>query len=222
MADNLEVMRQGFLNVLSIIALFAIPASFGIASIAKILVDVMLGNKWHEAVPLIQIFSISGLLIALQSNASVIYNAIGKPRYMTFISLFQTVILFIPLLFFLLKIHGVIGIAEAYLITSIIIWPINYSVIVRLIDIRWYKILLELWRPCFAGVAMFFCIKESVFLLKNCDIENDVFKLAILIFGGAFVYVIAVIILWVASGFPEGAEKFIFKKLKRHKRLESI
>lgn len=213
MADSLDVMRQGFLNVLAMIALFAIPASFGIAAIAELLVNVVLGDKWLETIPLIKIFAFSGLFIALQSNASVIYNAMGKPRYMTFISLFNIVVLFIPSLFFLIQIHGVIGIAEAYLISSVIIWPVNYSVIVRLINVKWHKILLELWRPFFAGVAMYFCIGESILLLKEYStIESEALKLAILIFGGGLVYIITDIFLWMLTGFPEGAEKFILKK----------
>ena len=216
MADDLEVMRQGFLNVLAIIALFAIPASLGISAIAEVLVKVVLGDKWFETVSLIQIFSISGLFIALQTNASVIYNAIGKPRYMSMISLFNILFLFIPALYFLIQLHGVLGIAEAYLISSVLIWPINYSIIKRLINIKWKSILLVIWRPIFSGLIMYFFIVEYTQILNESHpIENQVLKLFIMVLSGAFVYIVTDILLWSASRFPDGAEKFIFKKLKQ-------
>ena len=164
MANDLEVMRQGFLNVLAIIALFAIPASLGISAIADVLVKVVLGDKWFETVPLIQIFAISGLFIALQTNAGVIYNAMGKPRYMTMISLFNIAVLFIPALFFLIQLHGVQGIAEAYLISSFVILPINYSIIKRLINLKWKAIFLVVWRPFSAGLVMYTFIVEYTLL----------------------------------------------------------
>jgi O-antigen/teichoic acid export membrane protein len=167
-------------------------------------------------VSLIQIFSISGLFIALQTNASVIYNAIGKPRYMSMISLFNILFLFIPALYFLIQLHGVLGIAEAYLISSVLIWPINYSIIKRLINIKWKSILLVIWRPIFSGLIMYFFIVEYTQILNESHpIENQVLKLFIMVLSGAFVYIVTDILLWSASRFPDGAEKFIFKKLKQ-------
>ena len=47
LSHDLSALRHGFLKVLGLIALLAIPAGLGMASVAHLFVPVVLGDKWH-------------------------------------------------------------------------------------------------------------------------------------------------------------------------------
>jgi PST family polysaccharide transporter len=215
MADDPAALRQGFLNVLSIIALCAVPAGVGIAMVAEPLVVVVLGEKWREAIPLVKILALSGTLMALQTNASVVYNALGKPKYMTAILFIHVIVLFLPLLVYFLEQEGLLGVTKAYFFSAVIIWPINYYVAMKLVRLDLLKIVLVLWRPVWASFAMFFSVQAIIVKLKDIEmITNDMTSLAAHIIVGALIYCLCIIGLWMVSFRPDGAEYFLLKKLK--------
>ena len=215
MANDRDALSQGFLNVLSIIALCAVPAGVGIVLVAEPLVIVVLGEKWREVIPLMEILAMSGMLTALQTNASVIYNALGKPRYMAAILFLHVIVIFLPLLFFFMRQDGVFGVAKAYLYSNLIIWPINYYISMSLLKLKISKIILVLWRPFFASAAMFLAtllIVEKLNFINYFTTEIEI--LTVYIVFGILIYCICIIILWIISKRPEGAEYFLLKKLK--------
>jgi PST family polysaccharide transporter len=214
MANDPAAMRQGFLNVLSMIALCAIPAGVGIALVADLMVTVVLGDKWREAIPLIQMLAVSGVVVALQTNTGSLYMALGKPRYLTMLSLFHVFILFIPLLIILLNQNGLIGIAEAYLLSNLTIWPINYFIVSRLIKLKWSAMLSVLWRPSLACGIMVLSFLYAREIIPANMIHLDSIRLLFDVGFGAFTYISSILIFWSLSRFPDGAERFVIRKLK--------
>ena len=62
----------------------------------------------------------------------------------------------------------------------------------------------------------FFIIEYTPILNEIYLFENQVIKLFIMVFTGAFLYIITDILLWAAGRFPDGAEKFILNKIKKN------
>jgi len=214
MANDPDALRQGFLNVLSMIALCAIPAGIGIALVAEPMVIVVLGEKWRSAIPLIHVLAVSGAINALQTNVGGVYIALGKPRLITLIFMSNTLFLFLPLLALLLPQHGVIGAAEAYLYSNLIIWPINYFVVMRLIKLTLISVLAILWRPFIACSLMTVSVFYAKELIYFYQINNEIIRLFIEIITGAITYSFGIILLWLISRRPDGAEQYILTKLK--------
>lgn len=213
MADDPAALRQGFLNVLSMIALCAIPAGIGIALVADLMVPVVLGEKWREAVPLIQILAISGVIIALQSNTAPLYMALGKPVYITIITAVNVFLLFIPLLIFLLDRQGILGVAEAYLYSNIIICPINLFIVSRLIKLKLLTIISVLWRPFIAcGLMVVSIIYGKAHIQVFLQFNFDAARLLIEASLGASTYILSVLLLWWMCRCPDGAESFLLRK----------
>ena len=73
MSGELAVLSRGFLNVMSVIALFALPAGAGVAATADLIVGVFLGENWLAAVPLIQLLAVFGIMSAMQTNTAYVY-----------------------------------------------------------------------------------------------------------------------------------------------------
>ena len=80
MATNPETLRDGFVDIISVILIVALPASFGLAAIAEPLVKVVLGAKWLDAIPVIETLAFCGALVAMQSNNYSAYIALGQQR----------------------------------------------------------------------------------------------------------------------------------------------
>lgn len=218
MAHDPQAMRQGFLNVLSMIALCAIPAGVGIALVADLMVPVVLGAKWDEAIPLMKILAISGVFTALQTNTGSLYMALGKPRYLTYMALFNLVVLFIPPLIILLDLHGIIGVAEAYLFSNIISLPINLFLASRLIGLKIIPIFSVLWRPVFSVGLMAVTNIYTEDCIYIYEITIDEMRLCIEVLVGAMTYMLSVVLLWMLCRCPDGAEMFLYEKITKFRR----
>jgi hypothetical protein len=124
--------------------------------------------------------------------------------------------IFNPLLIYLLQQHGTKGIAEAYLYSNLIIWPINCSIAMRLVRAKFLQVFAVLWRPLIASFAMFTTAKKiTFFLMGNNVINNSVGYLAVLVVSGVVIYSISILCCWLISRCPEGAESFLLKKFIR-------
>ncbi len=212
LADDELALRQGFLNVLSVIALFAVPSGVGLALVAEPLVLVVLGDKWKEVIPLMEILSLSGMLIALQTNASVVYNALAKPKYMTFILFIHIVVIFIPLLLIFIKDEGAVGVSKAYLISNLLIWPLNYFIVMKLIGVKFSSIVLVIWRPFLSATLMFFLTRSIQISVKGGVTPMQ--DLLMCVGSGVFLYLFFDVLFWILTKKPNGAETFILSKLR--------
>ena len=82
-AHDADAIRRTFLGVFGVLALASVPAGLGISAIAGPIVGVLLGDAWESAIPIIELVAISGVLVALASNASYVCLAAGRPRRIT-------------------------------------------------------------------------------------------------------------------------------------------
>jgi lipopolysaccharide exporter len=60
LAHDIALLKKAFLDVYGILVLLALPAAIGIGLTAEFFVPLLLGPKWHGAVPVIEILVISG------------------------------------------------------------------------------------------------------------------------------------------------------------------
>ena len=213
-AHDIVQLRSSFLNVISTIALFAIPAGIGIASVADLLVPAILGWKWQAAVPIIQILAIFGLIQALQTNIVYVYMALGNVRLFTIIGAGQ----FLVLLAFLIpgiQYWGAIGAAWAFLCTVVIMIPVNQILISRCLKLSTTHFFAILVRPLAASLAVSF----SVWIIKcNLVLQHEtadyILALILCMATGALVYIIVLYGLWRLCSRPNGSERFCFLQLE--------
>ena len=215
MSSDLAVLRQGFLNIISAIALFAIPAGAGIAATADLLVPVLLGNNWLETIPLIQILAFYGVLLALQTNTVYVMMAMGKPQIHTYIQIVYIAIL-IPLLIYFTMSSGAVGASWAYVGSTIAFFPIQFAVIVRMLNLKTQKLIAVFWRPLIATAVMLFTVRLLIENMPQPEgISVEIIHLILVIFVGIVTYTISVLFLWKITNAPEGAETAIIGLLKQ-------
>ncbi|NOX77180.1 MAG: lipopolysaccharide biosynthesis protein [Gammaproteobacteria bacterium] len=153
MSGNLATLRKGFLDVFSLITLFAIPVGSGIAIMADPIVQFFLGEKWLDSIPLIQALAVVGIFRALQANTGAIYLALGVPKIITYLSIFNIILIY-PTIAWALTTSGVLMAAWAIAAVALVSMPINFIVLARNLQLNLMQLINRLWRPVASSLFM--------------------------------------------------------------------
>jgi O-antigen/teichoic acid export membrane protein len=197
------------------IALLAVPAVAGVALAAPFIVLVVLGPKWAPATPLLEILAFAGITHVLQSNSYAAFIALGKPGTYAKIQMFHVGVLLV-LLAVLVPQYGAYGAAWAYLVSALMALPVNFHFIVRSLGLTLANLLPPLWRPLASAALMYGAGKlwgPGIPAATASSTEAILPLIACIAFGAA-VYVAVDLLLWLASGRPEGAETWLLRLAK--------
>jgi PST family polysaccharide transporter len=221
MAHDTNELRKGFLAVLSLIALFAVPAAAGIGMVADSLVHVLLGEKWLEVIPIIYVLAPMGLIGALSSGALHLLMASGHPRVVVRLAVVRFVVL-VPLLVIGTRLAGGIGAAYGLLVSAILLLPLLYGWLLPLVQARAGDVARLLWRPIGAAAAMAAAIAFWQRLLGDVGfIGAHLLNLLTSVSIGAAAYVASVLLLWRLAGTPAGAEAHVVATVRAKLRGRS-
>lgn len=212
LSHDLASMRAGYLAVIGMIALIAIPASAGIAAIAPVLIPVWLGDKWADTLPLIRVLALSGVLTALMTNSASVFLAMNKPRTLAMFSAGYIVVLLL-IIYPLTQQQGPIGAAWAYVIASIIVNPLQYAALFKLLQLPLRRFLIVLIRPLLAATIMFFTVDAAIKYMTEHTPMGQFTVLASGILIGILVYVALVTVMWLIMKKPNGAERMLIEKV---------
>lgn len=87
--DNKERLAKAFLNSLQMLSAITIPFSMGLLILAPELVIFLIGEKWRDSIPLLQIFAFLGLIRPISGAASPLLLAMNQPKYNLYGSFIQ-------------------------------------------------------------------------------------------------------------------------------------
>lgn len=195
-----------FLGVQGLTALSTAPVAVGIAAVAPLLVPLLLGEAWREAVPLLEILAVSGLLTSLRTNAGYVFLALGRSKLVTVMTAVRFAVV-VPALVFGTIHFGAKGAAWTMLGTSIVLLPVTHCFMHRVLRIRWTEHGSVLWRPAVAAIGMGLLVREYLAWTElGFAASNPVVALASAVVLGILAYVLFTSLLWVVSGFPQSAE----------------
>jgi O-antigen/teichoic acid export membrane protein len=208
LANDRTRVQNAFLKVLAIVAVAAIPVGVGIACLAHLVVPLLLGQQWLGAVPAVRWLALFGVTMALQMNVQSLYNGIGKPHINALVNVGLVAVL-VPMLVVMTRQSGIVGAAQAYVVTGMLVLPVNYVIATRTIQMPLWRVMREIWRPVLGSAAMALALAwfppaagpagSSVSLL---------WSFAASVAFGATVYVLAVLCGWWLVGRPDGAEQY--------------
>ncbi len=217
MSHDLKILKDGFLSIMGMIVLLAMPAGIGIAAVAEPLVAVVLGEKWAETAPLMVPLAFFGVLTAMQTNATYIYLAMGKPKISTYLAGANLVVL-LPLLIWATKEYGIIGSSWAFLATAVMFTPLSLFVIYHHLKLSFAELLAPFWRPVLASGCMYWAVGYVIDLplFANAGKDTSLDSAAQLTAGvatGALTYVLVTLSLWLLAGRPHSAERYLLDRV---------
>ncbi len=212
MASDPGTLRQGLVDILGAIWIIALPAGFGVATLAQPLVLVLLGPRWAEAVAVVQILALAGVFHAAASNHYSVWLALNRTKVTFLMEVLHFVIL-LPLLLLLCRKLGLIGAAYAELIATMVSVTVECFVISRVLALPRFAYLAGLWRPLIASLTM---VGVLILLLGETSAGalagHPVWQLALAIPVGVIVYAVALTLLWLLSGRRAGPEAIVLAR----------
>jgi len=215
LANDKAALRAEYLSVMSLIALLAVPVVAGFAVTAPFLVLLILGPKWLQASTILTVLAFFGITQVLQSNAYSAFLALGKPQVFAKINGIHVAVL-LPTLVALTVWFGIVGAAWAYVGAAIVVLPVNFVLISRFLELPMLDFIRQLWRPMFSTVVMYLAVRlwgpqPPVAAVSTVQAAAS-FGACVLL--GAPVYVGSVLLLWLVSRQPAGAEATLLKQIQ--------
>jgi O-antigen/teichoic acid export membrane protein len=133
-------------------ALVAFPAFFGLASVARDAVPLVFGEKWIAAVPILQVLAILMALYAVSTLHGALVRAMGRADWWSgFVNL--TSALYV-VGFIVAGRYGIFAVAASSLAMFLLVTPLHFWMIARLLDLRLSRYLPIFIAPLTASVAM--------------------------------------------------------------------
>jgi len=197
-------LRKSFADGLGIIMLIGMPCAAGVGLVSDPLVRALLGEKWLETIPLIQILAVYGMASVGMANQSPLLISLGHARIMTQLIALGFIIL-LPAFTLATIEYGVLGGAWAVGLTNVLLFVIGIFVTLRKIDLPVQAVHTRIWRTVLATIAMAFVV-ISIQALQVVQAWWAIVELLVCIAAGGVTYVFSVLALWYGTGRPEGPE----------------
>ncbi|MDX6749971.1 lipopolysaccharide biosynthesis protein [Geminicoccaceae bacterium 1502E] len=210
-ADDKSRLAAGYLDLVGLLNLVALPAAVGTALVAEPLVRVFLGEQWLEAVPLMQALCLFGIFRSMAASATPVYLALGRLRIEPAL-LALYILTTAPLLWLLIGSHGVMGAAWAVTAGAAVNFALSLAIVARLLALAPSALLGRVWRSLAATAAM-----AAVVLWLPAPAASPVLQLLQAVPLGVATVLLTQLALWRASGSPPGPESLTLAFL--HERL---
>ena len=202
-----RALTAAFLNVLAALALISVPIGLGLATLAPVFVDAVLGEKWLSIVPVLRWLAVLYILRPMTDMLSgSILIVVGRERLSSYFAWFQLLVL-VPFVTVAGYYWGVEGVAKAATLVSLALLFSASYVLTMALPVTMPEVFLALWRPAAAGAVMVMLLT----ILPFHRIGGTWPHLLAASASGAFFFVVGSFALWRCSGRPQGPEGLLFR-----------
>lgn len=208
--DEAERMRTTYLKITASVNTLTLPAGVGLAFSAPYVVAVVLGAKWHEAIPYVQIFALYGALRFTYSGANSVLTALGKVRTISALQWVEAAMLVVFCIIGGL-LDSLFGIALARLFVALAMGIVTVYFLTKLANITIVHFFYGLWRPVLSVIVM----SVALAVIPKTFFASHVLALAGYIAVGALVYSATLLLLWWKAGKPDGIEPIALAACQR-------
>ena len=150
-------IKKSYLKLLAFNSILLIPFSLALCFLSEDFVLIVFGSKWSEAILPLQLLSIGGMFASLNAGGSVVFLALGQPKFDTkviTINFIITVIGLYPATVYY-GINGVALLVSLSYLASCTFVLVNVS---RLLQISFGAYLKSWGLPLLASIAMVICL----------------------------------------------------------------
>lgn len=215
-SHDLTELKRIFLLAQGVQTLIGIPAGVGLALVANEAVLLLLGEKWHRVIPLVQIIALVNVMTAIMTSGGYILITLGKIRTIVIYSWIQ-VGMFAALAFLVIPHGGALQIAWLRLIVATVGIVVFIGLLLReLKGLRLIEIFASVIRPLIGVLIMAFCVMNitSIFELQGKSL------LATQLCVGVVSYSLSIMALWRLTGYPPGAESYLLEKTVAFRKIK--
>jgi O-antigen/teichoic acid export membrane protein len=153
MQDDVESVKQTYLRATRMIGLLTFPMMIGLSILAEPAILVVYGDKWREAIRIVQLLCFSGLAQSIYFTGGWIFLSRGRTDIIFSWGIYTTLIRVVGVL---VGVHwGIMGVAWAYVLgTYVFICYPTWSSAGRLLNLGFKELLRNLAGPFYCAVSM--------------------------------------------------------------------
>ena len=144
-------------------SLIAFPVFLGVIILAPEIVTILFGEKWREAIPILQILIFAGIIRAVSLFQRAAYVAMGKPSLQFKLGLLNAIFNLIACL--LAVKWGILAVAMAYVLSDYLVFPIGQWLLTKVIAISWKTYLSQFLAPITCTIIMTLMIFITQYLV---------------------------------------------------------
>jgi len=152
MQDDMQRFSAAYLKSVATISLITFPLMAGLFALADDFILLLFGEKWLPMTDVLRILCWVGLMQSVSTSVGTIYLSTGNPKVSFYFTLFAT-----PLFLgsFLIGVQwGVVGVAAAYAVATLIVSVANFIVAFRLVGIHLIRLVKVLSPPLISSLVM--------------------------------------------------------------------
>ena len=186
MQDDREALAAGWLRATSLVTFVIAPAMLGMMAVAPLFVEVVLGERWMAASPVLQALSWVALLSAVQQlgvgSVLLALDRSGTALVLTTATMVANIAAFVAGLPW-----GIDGVAVAYACAATVMTPVSTHVVLRAVGCSWRAFLAHFVPPLLAAAIMAGCVL-TLRVAAGDLVAADALRLAALVAVGVIVY----------------------------------
>ena len=187
---NIEELEYYFCRLLTITMMLAFPVFIGLHIVATDFTLVLLGPKWAEMIPVLELIAFAFLLNSLLRHVTVFNLAVGKIKHQVGLRFLATIIM-VTVLLFVAK-FGLVAVSHTLIGFYFGLLIFSFLLANQLLKIEWSKVLSLLLAPVLSSLLM----SASVFTVQHFLADfHDGYRLLLSIFVGGGSYALCVLTL---------------------------
>jgi lipopolysaccharide exporter len=221
-AHDRKALARAFLLVQGFIVMLTLPAGVAILLLADPIVHLLLGPKWLDAIPLIQILGLFGAVSVFQATNVSVFHVLGVPKHAATLKALE-VALVLPLMFWVLwQGYGLEAAAWSVFAAQAVVVPVGMLLLARQLGIGWTDRMRVTWRPMLGTAVLALAIHAAMRLTgpASSAIEAGM-QIGLAAPAGLLAFAATVFALWHLSGRPPGPEQNVLE-LHRRKRPKPV
>lgn len=126
-------VRVGLQRMLRLIGIVIVPLGLGVALTADAFVHVFYGERWVDAIPVMQVLAIYMLIQSMSKTCGDVYKAMGRPGILNRLSIVKLAVS-LPLLIVAVP-HGIVAVAVAQLVSATILTTLRLILAARIVHV---------------------------------------------------------------------------------------
>lgn len=201
MASHSDQLAAALLKAFSAVSIIAFATGTGVALVSEDLTLVVLGGQWMPITTALSWIALSAIVFALTSNLSQALTVMGNVKAAAVLS-WGRVAFLVPVLVLTAKTGdiGNVGLGRLCVLTALFAPTLYYCS--RVAGISVITLASQLWRPILAASLMAIGVLSVEMILEAPSIMRLLVKVSL----GASIYTGVILVLWKASGSPDGLE----------------
>jgi lipopolysaccharide exporter len=181
-------LREGLRRMLRLTALGVVPLGLGLALISEPFVMLLYGERWEDAIPVMQLLALYMLVQSLTKNCGDVFKAMGRPGILNRLAILKLAVT-VPALLAAVR-HGIVWVAAAQLAAAFVLTLYRFWLAARVVGAPVRSVAGAVVPACRAGGVMVAVCLPAVLWLD----VGPALELAIVVPMGVIAYTAAIFV----------------------------